>query len=264
MEALSARDLRLVLDGVYDLMGVDDLAALPEAILALTERVVSSEITSYNEVDIVEKTVISISTPASAVFDNAADVLAQHMAENPLVMYQGSTRDGTPRRISDFISTRELRRRGIYRLLYRPLGVERQMAFGLPEPGKVIGIAVNRSGPDFGERDRAALALLRPFIVRHRRNLVARALDRAAASGDAGHSLDLTQRQSQIVSLVSQGATNAQIATALAISEHTVAKHLENVFRRLGVTNRTAAVHRWLEASGQHSAFAVEQPRHPA
>jgi DNA-binding NarL/FixJ family response regulator len=38
-----------------------------------------------------------------------------------------------------------------------------------------------------------------------------------------------------------RGATNHQIARRLCISERTVAKHLENVFRRLGVTNRTAA-----------------------
>lgn len=252
MEALSGRDLRTVLEGVYDLIGVDDLAALPEAILAVTERVVSSEITSYNEIDPGRQSVFSISTPASAVFDGAADVLAAHLAENPLVVHQSTTGDGTPRRMSDFISMRQLRRRGLYQLLYRRLGVEHQLAFGLLEPGKVIGIAVNRGGSDFDQRDLAALEVLRPFVARHRRQLIARSRDAGPLAAPA-EELDLTPRQSRILDLVSEGATNAQIAALLVISEHTVAKHLENAFRRLGVTNRTAAVRRWLEASSRHA-----------
>ena len=54
--------------------------------------------------------------------------------------------------------------------------------------------------------------------------------------------LGLTAREREILALVAQGHTNAQVAAALWISPATVAKHLENVYSKLGVGTRTAAV----------------------
>ena len=47
-----------------------------------------------------------------------------------------------------------------------------------------------------------------------------------------------------LLDLLAAGHTNAQIARRLGLSEGTVRTHLENVYRRLHVTNRTAAVSR--------------------
>ena len=47
--------------------------------------------------------------------------------------------------------------------------------------------------------------------------------------------------------LVAAGKSNREIAAALVISEHTVARHLQNIYAKLGVSSRTAA-----------SAFAFE------
>ena len=51
----------------------------------------------------------------------------------------------------------------------------------------------------------------------------------------------LTRREAQVLSWVGQGKTNAEIGTILGISPRTVAKHLELIFSKLGVENRTAA-----------------------
>lgn len=51
----------------------------------------------------------------------------------------------------------------------------------------------------------------------------------------------LTGRELQVLELVARGATNRDIASALVISEHTVARHIQNVFAKLEVTSRTAA-----------------------
>ena len=53
---------------------------------------------------------------------------------------------------------------------------------------------------------------------------------------------DLTSRQLQLLRLVADGHSNTQIAHRLFVAEGTVRKHLENIYERLGVTSRTAAV----------------------
>jgi DNA-binding NarL/FixJ family response regulator len=53
---------------------------------------------------------------------------------------------------------------------------------------------------------------------------------------------DLTARQLQLLRLVADGHTNTQIAHRLFVAEGTVRKHLENIYQRLGVSSRTAAV----------------------
>ncbi|MEU9864048.1 LuxR C-terminal-related transcriptional regulator [Streptomyces sp. NPDC047971] len=51
----------------------------------------------------------------------------------------------------------------------------------------------------------------------------------------------LTGREAEVLRLVAEGGTNRDIAQTLVISEHTVARHLNNIFAKLGVTSRTAA-----------------------
>ena len=51
----------------------------------------------------------------------------------------------------------------------------------------------------------------------------------------------LTAREVEVLRLVARGFTNREIADALVLSEHTVRRHLQNVFGRLGVSSRAAA-----------------------
>ncbi len=88
-------------------------------------------------------------------------------------------------------------------------------------------------GADFSEADRALLTLLRPhlhhaYLDAERRRPVP----------------ELTPRQWQLLDLLAAGHTNTQIARRLGLSEGTVRKHLENIYSRLQVSSRTAAVTR--------------------
>jgi DNA-binding NarL/FixJ family response regulator len=62
-------------------------------------------------------------------------------------------------------------------------------------------------------------------------------------TGAAGQSQgpQLSPREREILSLVAEGMVNKQIARRLGIAEHTVKIHLGNVFRRIGVNDRTSA-----------------------
>ena len=59
----------------------------------------------------------------------------------------------------------------------------------------------------------------------------------APAAGRAG---GLTARELEVVRLVATGRTNRAIAEELVISEKTVARHVSNVFAKLGVSSRSA------------------------
>jgi DNA-binding CsgD family transcriptional regulator len=51
----------------------------------------------------------------------------------------------------------------------------------------------------------------------------------------------LTGREAEVLALVATGRTNGEIAASLFISEKTVARHLSNIFTKLGLSSRTAA-----------------------
>jgi DNA-binding NarL/FixJ family response regulator len=51
----------------------------------------------------------------------------------------------------------------------------------------------------------------------------------------------LTERELQVLRLAAAGRTNHAIATELFLSEHTVRRHLQNIFSKLGVSSRAAA-----------------------
>jgi DNA-binding NarL/FixJ family response regulator len=58
----------------------------------------------------------------------------------------------------------------------------------------------------------------------------------------------LTARELEVLRLVAAGKTNREIAAELVLSEHTVARHVQNIFTKLSVSSRSAA-----------TAFAFEQ-----
>jgi DNA-binding CsgD family transcriptional regulator len=57
----------------------------------------------------------------------------------------------------------------------------------------------------------------------------------------ASDSHGLSARELEVLRLVAAGKTNREIASDLVLSEHTVARHVQNIFAKLGVTSRTAA-----------------------
>jgi DNA-binding CsgD family transcriptional regulator len=57
---------------------------------------------------------------------------------------------------------------------------------------------------------------------------------------------ELTAREREVLQWVAAGKTNAQIAEILSASPRTIGKHLENIYAKLGVETRTAAVNRGL------------------
>jgi DNA-binding NarL/FixJ family response regulator len=58
----------------------------------------------------------------------------------------------------------------------------------------------------------------------------------------ARHRLGLTNREQQLVGLISQGLTNKEIASRLQLAEQTVRNHVHRMLRKLGATHRLEVV----------------------
>ena len=68
--------------------------------------------------------------------------------------------------------------------------------------------------------------------------------DGEGREGREGREGPLTGREARVMELVASGRTNVAIAHALEVSPRTIAKHLEHIYRKLGVASRAAAVAR--------------------
>ncbi len=75
------------------------------------------------------------------------------------------------------------------------------------------------------------------------------------ADGDSTplRSLGLGPREAEVLFLTSRGLRNAEIAASLAVSVSTVKRHLERIYVKLGVHNRTEAAARALEVFATRS-----------
>lgn len=102
----------------------------------------------------------------------------------------------------------------------------------------IIGLASERGGDT--ERAQTEFEAAQAAFER----LGARLDARAAAEHARGAKelpQGLSQRELEVLRLVSTGKTNREIAASMGISEHTVSRHLENMFRKLAVSSRAEA-----------------------
>ena len=96
--------------------------------------------------------------------------------------------------------------------------------------GTMVQLSFDSYKHYYTARDVALVSMIEPVI----RRLVRCGLRRAQTD-----SLSASERR--VLTLVAQGATNREVAEELYVTADTVRKHLQNAYRKLGVTNRTAA-----------------------
>jgi DNA-binding CsgD family transcriptional regulator len=339
MERLRGRDIRLLLAALVELTSLDLLDSFPERALSVVDRLIPADNSAYNEVDIERQRAFVVTSPKEVLVDGDDQVFAEHALDNPLVSHIQQTGDGSPAKFSDFMSARQLHELPLYRLVYRRMGVEHQLAFALTG-SPIIGINFNRDVCDFSDRERLMLDVLRPFlrqayrtsaafarlagaldssgratilldddggpllVTEHGRGLLQQYFGQAGAGpslpeplqgwveqhrayratdhdeprlpmplviprgerrlrvhfvragaqrhADAvlleeeddprGAAARLSPREREVLQQAAIGLSDAEIAGALNLSRRTVQGHLQRIYGKLGVTNRTAAV----------------------
>jgi DNA-binding CsgD family transcriptional regulator len=247
---ITAKEYRAALDLVHTMNAADTPTDL--VVLNGLQRLVGAESVSVNVIDHRQRRLMSTAIQ-DPQFDLSADPdLHRHIGDHPgFVAYlTGRIRQGHLLAVSDITEERALRKHPLFATCYRRVGVRDQL-LAYPHIGPRQGAVVvfNRTRRGVSARDRQAAELLLPHLSLAMRQHRERQAHRAAVSGaragwgaleDAASRLpSLTRREREVTSFVGHGATDRQIARWLGTSERTVHKHLENVYRKLGINGRT-------------------------
>ncbi len=244
--SLRRADFEAILDFLARVDTIDtDEPYARDVLLALTALVPCDRV-GYDEADVDAQRFLD-TTPETA----EGDALYWATGPCPITDYRVRTGDPTAARISDVIGRTRWLELPLYREYYQPKGWDHILDLNLSPARKAyrtLTLLRGRDVPDFSERDRAVLELLRPHLrAREARAEMARLASGAAPDVEGaerpGHA-GLTIREREIVALVGAGKTNAQIAADLWVAPATVKKHLENVYVKLGVGSRAAAASR--------------------
>jgi DNA-binding CsgD family transcriptional regulator len=230
MARLVESDYRKSLDVLYAAGEVDGPLAFPEPVLAALRELVPCDVVTFHERSRRPGSVLVYTgEPVGPVTPEVRAARLRFKHQDPWRPADG------PRTLTDFVSARDFRRSEFYALVHRPLGVEYMLWLYL-DPGRTDArLEFDRADSDFSERDRKVLDLLLP----HLRQRLRAAKHRPAVPGAA---TELTRREREVIAHVAEGRTNNEIGRLLGISSHTVRKHLENAYEKLGTHTRTGAV----------------------
>jgi DNA-binding CsgD family transcriptional regulator len=226
---LSERDFRQALSVLHAAGEVGDENPFPEPVLEALRNLVPSDVVAYHEHPVGHPAVCFAGEPAGEMTPAIREAFVRHTGEDPLRPAEGA------RTYSDYLSRREYHRLGLYQEIARPLGVDDMMRLWLDKP--YARLEFDRADWGFSKRDRVVLDLLLPHLRQLRRNVRRRRPVSSSSSAAC-----LTPREREIVGLVAEGMTNAEVARILWISPGTVRKHLENAYDKLGVRTRAGAV----------------------
>jgi DNA-binding NarL/FixJ family response regulator len=119
----------------------------------------------------------------------------------------------------------------------------RWIELGVPYEAARTRVLLARAGRAAGDDEAAELELraARATFERLGSLVDLRQVDDLLQRDGAPPSGGLTPRQLEVLRLVAVGLSTREIAAELTISEHTVSRHLENIYLRLGVSSRAAA-----------------------
>lgn len=325
-----------VVGAAYEARDLDDFARV---LVAGVQRLVPSDLVTYNDIDPEAGRVVALMDPPDRAFAGMEEAWWRLSHQNPLYQRLIERGDVGPMRLSDHLDQRSFQRREIWREVYARLGARYHLVAALDAPRpQIIAVVLTRERRDYSRAEIDLLGLARPHLrraydtVRVREGLarsserLARAVDstgtalvvlggggevvemtsraalllrrhlgaptiagrlpaeldawartrhpsplasrvitsergrlfvRLAAAGpettltlredspslvDGAARLGLTPRETQVMELVGEGLATAAVAARLGISARTVTKHLEQVYAKLEVRNRTTAL----------------------
>ena len=248
MTRLSRSDLESVLDLAGEVAALArDAERQDEGLLACVGRLVGAELIEYARVepDYRNDTVTvlgGVETPSTEERHELIDG-----DENPYRTF--AIRTGQPyfraTRLFDLVELEAFRRTRLFQLI--PLGDAPSAQMRMPgREGSWWQLEVLQPDGRITDRQLALLDAARPWLELYedRRELARQVAAIRSAPQDQRGASRLSARERQVLDRLADGSSNQDIADALHISPGTVRKHLENIYAKLEVTSRTAALAR--------------------
>lgn len=235
--SLSERHLRMMLDVIDEARHDDSDVFPPPSLLDGLGRLVPCDLAEFSEVDLPTHRSLGFQAVEFGGHypepDEAVWWLFKHQHPH-CVDVERSHGHLDVAQLTDYMATREFRDTALYTDYMRPFVA--MMVVALPTaPGRIRMYSVSRERDrPFSERDRLTLQLLRPHIDAVHREAARRRRE----------PVRLTPRELDVLRAVARGLGTEEIAGQFVVSPSTIRKHLENIFRKLGVSSRTAAVAR--------------------
>lgn len=269
MEHLKQSDFTALMECLRQMYDCTDIASFSSRVLSILPSVIPTAQVTFDKIDPVTRKITHAATPFMAPPD-LLPAFEIHMHEHPWINlpYSGKPSHGrsgrsikrrenpslgTALKISDALSNDKFRNLGLYNEFYRHFRIEYQMLIPLIIDSRtLIGITFNRDKTDYSEKERFVLNILGPHIVQAYRNAqaITSLTERVAgliemigclSKGSVRRCATISPRECEVLQYVSMGKTNSEVAMILNIAPSTVKTHLERIYEKLGVDNRTAA-----------------------
>ncbi|MCR2792124.1 LuxR C-terminal-related transcriptional regulator [Microbacterium sp. zg.Y625] len=233
------------------------MTEVQEQLLPALVRLIGAQLAIYHEARLTalngEYTQVDVVWPDPRAVSTAMVDFGAVAADSPVIAHVAKRPDSHTVVLRQLVSRREWHASPAYDTCLRHLGIEDQVAQVLySKDDATHGLTLSRSSADFGPRESQLVRLLAPHV--------SSAIRRARGSGVGYEAVvitpqpriqwvhpaipsagSLTRREREVIVLAARGLTNREVAGMLNIAPRTVDKHLENAYRRLGVSNRVEA-----------------------
>lgn len=229
-----------VLDLAVELMAMSPTEIDYGWIAELLQQVLECPTATFSEVG--RDGVTGLGWPTTRLSTSTmTDVTRRNMERHPLIQHYVRTADRRPLAITDLMSLSRWRSSATGSDIHAVTGFYDHLALPLLSPsGTMRAFALGREDGPFTEQEREFVEKLHPLLI---------AMDhRARLSRSPAARSRLTPREEQALELIAEGLTRQVAARRLRISIRTLDKHLEAVYRKLGVNSHIQAA-LWLNAS---------------
>ncbi len=213
--------------------------------------VVSADMVNYGNLDPRTGAMHATTTCDGVDWPKAVTGFGEFMTKYPFFNFDPAVNEGRPFFRSDFVSARQFRDLDIYSECFEILETLDHAAVHVPTgDGCLAWFALERGGTrDFSESDRRLLTLAQGHLTNSRELAKARQQVRGEFPLDASTfcQAGLTVRESEVAYWLTEGKTNAEIASLMKVKVQTVKGYLGALFDKSGTGNRLALTLQLLE-----------------